>query len=288
MNTPQLGWIGLGNMGTPIVKNLLKAGYAVTVYNRTKSKEQPLIAAGATAAALPQQLLEKSDMVFTMVSNDEAVRQVYTGADGLLSQPQKEDKLIIDMSTVAPTTSRYVAALCKGNGIDFLDAPVSGSVKPAEEGTLIILVGGAEAAYQKAKPVLEVIAKLSIYLGENGAGSAAKLAINYLLGLNLQGLAEAVLFARQNGIATNDMLTIINEGACGNGISRGKTPSILANEFPAAFALKHLVKDLRLAKEAGLDMPLFAPLFQSYQQALQNGLGEKDVMAIMEYLEQTE
>lgn len=287
MNTPQLGWIGLGNMGKPIVKNLLGAGYAVSVYNRTKSKEQPLIAVGATAAATPQQLLQKSDIVFTMVSNDEAVQQVYTGTDGLLSQPQR-DKLIIDMSTVAPTTSRYIAALCKGNGIDFLDAPVSGSVKPAEEGTLIILVGGAEAPYQKAKPVLEVIGKLSIHLGENGAGSTAKLAINYLLGLNLQGLAEAVLFARQNGIATNDMLTIINEGACGNGITRGKTPAILANEFPAAFALKHLVKDLRLAKEAGLGMPLFAPLFQSYQQAMQSGLGEKDVMAIMQYLEETE
>lgn len=287
MNTPQVGWIGLGNMGTPIVKNLLGAGYAVSVYNRTKSKEQPLVTAGATTAATPQQLLQQCDIVFTMVSNDEAVRQVYTGADGLLSQPQKE-KLIIDMSTVAPTTSRYVGALCKGSGINFLDAPVSGSVQPAEEGTLIILVGGAEAAYQKAKPLFDIIGKLSIHLGENGAGSAAKLAINYLLGLNLQGLAEAVLFARQNGIATNDMLTIINEGACGNGITRGKTPAILANEFPAAFALKHLVKDLRLAKEAGLDMPLFAPLFQSYQRALQNGLGEKDVMAIMEYLEEME
>jgi len=287
MNTLQLGWIGLGNMGTPIVKNLLGAGYAVTVYNRTKSKEQPLTEAGATAASTPQQLIDECDIVFTMVSDDEAVKQVYTGPDGLLTKANT-GKLIIDMSTVSPATSRYVAALCKSNGMDFLDAPVSGSVKPAEEGTLIVLVGGSEEAYQKAKPLFEVIGKLAVHLGENGAGSAAKLAINYLLGLHLQGLAETVLFARQNGIAAKDMLTIINEGACGNGISRGKTPSILQNEFPAAFALKLLVKDLRLAKESGLQMPLFAPLFHCYQQAMQSGLGEKDVMAIMEYLEETE
>lgn len=214
MNKLQIGWVGLGNMGTPIVKNLLKADFRVNVYNRTKEKEAELITAGATSAEDLPQLAQKSDVVITMVSDDEAVKQIYTGADGLLSHANP-GKLAIDMSTVSPSTSRYLAQSCQERGMDFIDAPVSGSVKPAQDGTLIIMVGGAEQAFKKATPIFDVIGKLSIHLGENGAGSSAKLAINYLLGLNLQGLAETVLFAKENGIKTEDMLNIINEGACG-------------------------------------------------------------------------
>jgi len=283
MSTLHIGWIGLGNMGTPIVKNLLKAGNKVTVFNRTKEKEQPVVEAGAEAADSPAQLAERCDIVFTMVSNDEAVKEVYTGEKGILSN-QNRGKLAIDMSTISPATSRLIAQACNAKEMEFLDAPVSGSVKPAQDGTLIIMVGGPETAYQKAKSFFDVIGKLSLLLGDHGSGSAAKLAINYLLGLNLQGLAETVLFAQQNGIKTEDMLTIINEGACGNGITKGKAASIVQNEFPAAFALKLLAKDLRLAKETGLDMPLFPPLLQSFQNALEEGLGEEDVMAIITYL----
>lgn len=161
-----------------------------------------------------------------------------------------------------------------------------GSVKPAQEGTLIIMAGGPAEAYEKVKPVFDVIAKLSIHVGINGAGSSAKLAINYFLGLNLQGLAETVLFAEDNGISTEDILTIINEGALANGITKGKSPSILNNDYPAAFALKHLVKDLRLADEQGLRTPLFRPLISSFEEALQNGLGEEDVMAIFKHVQQ--
>src|SRR5205085_6792686 len=140
-----------------------------------------------------------------------------------------------------------------------------------------------QEAYEKVKPLFDVIGKLSLYLGNNGAGSSAKLAINYFLAVNLQGLAETILFAKDNGIKTEDMLTIINEGALANGITKGKSPSILNNQFPAAFALKHLAKDLRLASEQGLQSPLFQPLYNSFQQALEMGLGEEDVMAIIKY-----
>jgi 3-hydroxyisobutyrate dehydrogenase len=284
MSKSTIGWIGLGNMGTPMVSNLIKAGFEVTIFNRTKSKEQPLIEAGARAAESIPLLVQHCDIVITMLSNDAAVKEIFEGANGLLSTPQP-GKLFIDMSTVAPETSRYLSGLCAAQGIHFLEAPVSGSVKPAQDGTLIILVGGTTENYHKAKPVFDVLGKLALYLGESGKGSTAKLAINYLLALNLQGLAETVLFAEKNNISKQDMLTIVNEGACANGITKLKSASILNDDYPAAFALKHLVKDLRLAKEAGLSAPLITPLYDTFNKAQQAGLGDEDVMAIKKYLE---
>lgn len=269
-------------MGVPMAKNLLKAGYAVTVYNRTKSKESAL--PEASSAGSPADLWQECDIVFTMVSDDAAVKAVYEGPEGLLSSVPA-GKLAIDMSTVSPATSRYLAEKCRQKGLLFLDAPVSGSIKPAQEGQLVIMVGGPQAAYETAKPLLVHLGKIALHLGDNGAGTSAKLAINYFLGLNVQGLAETVLFARGMGIETKDMLTIINEGALANAITKGKATNILQNDYKAAFALKHLAKDLRLAKEAGLQEPLFPPLLDSFQQALEEGLGEEDVMAIVKYLE---
>ncbi len=284
MSTLKLGWVGLGNMGNPMVKNLLKGGFEVTVFNRTKNKEQALVEAGASSANSPQYLVENCDVVLTMLSDDKAVKEVFEGANGFLSKPYP-GKLFIDMSTVSPDTSRYLSKLCSSYGMNFLEAPVSGSVKPAQDGTLIILAGGDNENYEKAKPIFDKLGKLSLLLGGAGVGSSAKLAINYLLGLNLQGLAETILFAEKNGVNKQDMLTIVNEGACGNGITKLKSASILNNDYPAAFALKHLVKDLRLAKEAGLNYPLISPLSESYNNAQKQGLGEEDVMAIMKWLE---
>ncbi|MDN3654684.1 NAD(P)-dependent oxidoreductase [Ferruginibacter paludis] len=284
MSKPKIGWVGLGNMGLPMAKNLLKAGFEVTVFNRTKSKEQALIEAGASAAESLQQLVQHCDIIITILSDDAAVKVIFEGTNGLLSKPQP-GKLFIDMSTVAPETSCYLAGICARLGLGFIEAPVSGSVKPAQDGTLIILVGGSAENYEKAKPVFDVLGKLSLLLGESGKGSTAKLAINYLLALNLQGLAETVLFAEKNGISKQDMLTIVNEGACANGITKLKSASILNDDYPAAFALKHLVKDLRLAKEAGLDAPLITPLYDAFNKAQQAGFGNEDVMAIKKYLE---
>jgi 3-hydroxyisobutyrate dehydrogenase len=284
--TMKIGWIGLGNMGLPMATNLLKAGYSLTVYNRSRDKEKALLDAGAISALNPASVLAVSDVVFTMLSNDAAVKSVFEGPDGLLSSDlaQQQGKLLIDMSTVAPETSRYLASITEKQGLNFLEAPVSGSVKPAQDGTLLILVGGNTENHEKAKPLFEVLGKMSIYLGGPGFGSSAKLAINYLLGLHIQGLAETILFAQKNGISAENMLTIVNEGALGNGLSKLKTNSILQEQFPAAFALKHLVKDLGLAKDAGLDSVLSTPLLDSFQRANEEGLGEEDIMAIIKSL----
>lgn len=284
MSKLKLGWLGLGNMGIPMAQNLLKAGFDLTVFNRTKDKEKELIDAGASRAGSAAQLLEDCEVVLTMLSDDAAVKEVFNGASGLLSKRQ-QGKLIINMSTVSPETSAFLAESCLQHGVGFLEAPVSGSVKPAQEGQLIILVGGSEADYLKASPVFEVLGKRSLHLGAVGVGTSAKLAINYLLGLNLQGLAETILFAQNQGVKTADMLTIINEGACGNGVTKLKGASILKNEYPAAFALKHLEKDLRLARATGLNAPLMKPLYESFERAKQEGLGEEDVMAIIKSLD---
>lgn len=285
MNVPPIGWVGLGNMGNAIVQNLLQNGCGVNVYNRTKDKEAEVVAAGAKSQDSLQQLVHNSSIIFTMLSDDEAVKEVYSGEEGLLSHAPS-GKIFVDMSTVAPDTSRYLAQLCNESRNQFIEAPVSGSVQPAREGTLIIMAGGPADAFEKVKPLFDVIGKRTLHLGENGAGSSAKLAINYFLGVNLQGLAETILFASDNGLKPEDMLTIINEGALANGITKGKASSILNNQFPAAFALKHLAKDLRLAGQQGLQSPLFPPLLQSFQQALQDGLGEEDVMAIFKWLQE--
>jgi 3-hydroxyisobutyrate dehydrogenase len=299
--TKKIGWIGLGNMGTPMVKNLIKAGFEVTVYNRTASKTTPLQEIGAKVATHAGELWSKADVIITMVSDDAALKQVYLGESGLLTDafarkdalpgkaalPGKDDhagKTVIDMSTVSPDTSRELAALLAEKGVDYLDAPVSGSVKPAELGQLVIMAGGKKAVYETARPIFERLGKASFLMGPQGAGNSAKLAINLLLAFNIQGLSEAVLFAQEKGIAPEEMLAVINESAVGNGITKIKTANIVRQDFTAAFALKHLAKDLRLAKAQGLHTPGGDTLHDSFQQALAGGFGEEDIAAILPFL----
>lgn len=283
--TDRIGWIGLGNMGYPMAHNLLKGGYQLNVYNRTAAKAEGLVEAGAILADSISSLCTESDIVIVMLSDDQAVKGAFLGEGGLLNC-QAKGKLIINMSTVSPKTSYELREMSKAVGARFLEAPVSGSVKPAEDGTLIILVGGEQDDFRSAQPLFEHLGKTALLLGETGTGSSAKLAINYFLAVTLQGLAETVLFAKKNGVSANDMLRIVNEGACGSAITKLKSASITSSEYPAAFALKHMAKDLRLAREQGVDFPLAGPLADTYKAALDSGLGEEDVMAIITYLEE--
>ena len=279
----KIGWIGLGNMGTPMVKNLLKAGFEVTVYNRTAAKAAPLQEAGAKLAVSPAALWEVADTIITMVSDDAALQQIHQGKDGLLAGA-KDGATVIDMSTVSPATSRDLAAKLAVKGVNYLDAPVAGSVKPAELGQLVIMVGGKKEVYEMAAPIFEKLGKAQFYLGQQGSGNNAKLAINTLLAFNMQGLAESVLFASEHGISPEAMLAIIGESALANAITKMKTANILAANYQPAFALKHLAKDLRLAQGQGLHTPGGEAIHDSYQQALVQGWGEKDISAIFPFL----
>ncbi|WP_211217470.1 NAD(P)-dependent oxidoreductase [Segetibacter koreensis] len=192
MSNLKIGWAGLGNMA----KNLLKAGFNVTVYNRTKEKE--LIESGTKSAETPSQLAEQCDVVMTMVSDDEAVKEIYTGKNGLLTN-ENLGKLAIDMSTVSPETSRYLADACFQKGMDFIDAPVSGSVKPAQDGTLIIMAGGAQQAYERAKQIFDVIGKFSIYVGENGARKFCQARYKLFIGIKPAGTGRNDLVCKRKG-----------------------------------------------------------------------------------------
>ena len=288
MKKQRIGWIGLGNMGTPMALNLLKAGFELAVYNRTKSKAQPLVEMGAKLATSIQELAVCSDIIITMVSDDAAVKAVFEGPDGILRCSGLSGKLAIDMSTVSPDTTKYLAGKASELGLAYLDAPVSGSVKPAQDGQLVILVGGEQAQYELAKPIFDCLGKMAIHLGSNGAGNSAKLAINLMLAFYFEGMAEMVLFANQKGISTADMMAILNEGAMGCGISKIKTNNLVNGDFTAAFALKHLAKDLRLAKEQGLSTNVGLQIEENYRNASTFGLGDLDSAAIIEFLAKKE
>jgi 3-hydroxyisobutyrate dehydrogenase len=282
MNTTKIGWIGLGKMGIPMSTQLIKAGYPVTVYNRNKEKAKSLEIAGAKIASSPRELIQQSAVILIMVTDDQAIREIFINDDGLLSA-KTTGKVIINMSTVSPEISREMALLCNMQSNHYLDAPVSGSVKQAEDGGLVIMVGGEEKIFQETKPILECIGKLAMLVGPHGAGNVAKLAINTLLAFHAQGLAEAVVFARQNKIKTEDLLKLINNSALGNAFSKIKGDAIIQNNYQAAFALKHIAKDLRLAKGEGLTTPLAEVVFQTFQQA-EPIFGEEDIIAVIKQI----
>ena len=283
MESTTIGWIGLGKMGNLMSANLIKAGYQVTVYNRTKEKEVMLKSQGALTADTPAALIAACAVIIIMVSDDKAIRELFTGNDGLL-QANCSGKIIINMSTVSPDISKEMAALCKAQNNTYLDAPVSGSVKQAQEGQLVIMAGGDENIFEKVKPVLAHLGKLSLYVGNNGAGNTAKLAINTLLAFHAQGLSEAVIFARENGVATQDLLTLINNSALGNVFMKIKGEAILQNNYQAVFALKHIAKDLRLAKQEGLHTPLGEVVYATFQSA-ETILGDEDIIAILKHVD---
>jgi 3-hydroxyisobutyrate dehydrogenase len=280
-----IGWIGLGNMGTPMVKNLVKAGFEVTVYNRSTDKSEALrneIQVGV--AYSPAELLASSDVIITMLTDDQAVKDIYEGANNILSAEAGKEPIMIDMSTVSPETTKYLAGLCAEKGIPYLDAPVAGSVKPAEEAQLVIMVGGDENSYEQVKPVFDALGKASVYLGENGKANVAKLAVNLMLGIVTQGLAEAVVFARKNGLAADLLLPLINASSLGCGLTKIKTDNIINDDFKAAFALKLLTKDIRLATENGMDTPAGVSVYSTLKAATANGYGDEDMIAVLKYL----
>jgi 3-hydroxyisobutyrate dehydrogenase len=279
MNTTTIGWIGLGKMGTPMSKQLLKAGYRLIVYNRSKEKEGAVQSAGADVAPTPAAVIQRSGMIIIMVTDDNAIREIFTGDEGLL-RANATGKIIINMSTVSPAINKEMAEKCAEQGNHYLDAPVSGSVKQAEEGQLVIMVGGEEPVFQQARPILDKLGKLALLVGGHGAGNTAKLAINVLLGFHAQGLAEAVIFARQNKIKTDDLITLINNSALGNVFSKIKGEAIIKNNYAPAFALKHIAKDLKLAKDIGLNTPLAEVAFETFQKAAPS-LGEEDIIAVI-------
>ncbi|WP_333597614.1 NAD(P)-dependent oxidoreductase [Chryseobacterium flavum] len=283
MAMEKIGFIGLGNMGHPMAKNLEKAGFQLSVYNRSFEKTSDFEEKSSVCTQI-KDLVQNSDIIFTMLTNDNAIKAVYEEIIPLNIQ----GKLFVDMSTISPETSTETAAALKIKEASFIDAPVAGSTTPAKEGTLIIMAGGEEKDIQRAMPYLLKMGKSIKHLGENGKGLAGKLSVNYFLSAIYQGLAETVLLAGKLGIERSDMLDIINESASGSGATKVKTPLLIADEYAPAFALDLMLKDILLAKNAGADFPLSEVLVQTYHNAHDKGFGQDDVIGIINYLKTIE
>ncbi|WP_443947218.1 NAD(P)-dependent oxidoreductase [Pedobacter sp. AW1-32] len=277
-----IGWIGLGNMGNPMAARILNAGHNLMVYNRTADKTKVLAEAGAVVAGSISELLSKADIIFTMLSDDAAVTAVYSNPE--LTR-NATGKLFVDMSTIKPDTAITLMERANAAGGRFVSAPVSGSTKPAADGQLIILGSGTIEDFEEAKAIFNILGKKSVFLGPIGVGSKAKLAINYLVALMYLGLAETVLFAEQNGISRADMLDIINEGALGGPLTKSKTSLIINDEYPPAFALKLMEKDVRLAIEEGADFPLTKSMHKAYLDGMEKGFADADVMAVLKSIQ---
>lgn len=279
MAAERIGFIGLGSMGLPMAKNLEKAGFALAVYNRTAAKTSSFEGSSNICNSVTD-LVNSSDIIFTMLSNDAAVTEVY---DQILNTAVT-GKLFADMSTVSQQLSVNTANALKAKGAAFIDAPVAGSTKPAADGTLIIMAGGVEKDVERATPYLEKMGRLIKHLGPNGKGLAAKLAVNYFLAITIQGLAETVLFAGQLGLQRSNFMDILNETAVGSGVTKLKTPALVNDTYPPAFALDLMLKDILLANDAGAAFPLGNTAVAAYKAADENGLGKEDVMGIIRYL----
>lgn len=282
MNTTKIGWIGLGKMGVPMVQNLLKAGYDVSVFNRSKKVLELFKNQDVHIANHPKELIETCDVVILMVADDKATEAIFSGENGLLSSSATH-KIIINMSTVSAEISQKMANLLNQSRNEYLDAPVSGSLKQATEGSLVIMAGGKENVFEAVNPIFSCLGKLALKVGDVGAGNSAKLAINALLSFHALGLAEAVVFAKDKGIETSTLLELINNSALGNPFMKIKGDAILQENYDAVFALKHIVKDLSLAKDAGINGPLANTVLKSFTDA-QNKLGEEDIISIIKAL----
>ncbi|HBG08081.1 MAG: 3-hydroxyisobutyrate dehydrogenase [Geobacteraceae bacterium GWC2_58_44] len=278
-----IGFLGLGIMGSAMAKNLLKAGFKVTVWNRSQDKCAELAAVGAGVAATPAEVTSSCAITFAILADPAAAHAVCFGADGAL-EGIGAGRGYVDMSTVDAATSGEIGAAISDKGGRFLEAPVSGSRKPAEDGTLIILAAGDRALFDLALPCFEKMGKKSLYLGEVGRGAQMKLIVNMTMGGMMTIFCEALALADKAGLSSADLLDVIDAGAIANPMFKMKGAQIAQGAFNPAFPLKHMQKDLRLAVALGdsLGQPLFtaAAANESFKRAKALGLSDQDFCAV--------
>jgi 3-hydroxyisobutyrate dehydrogenase-like beta-hydroxyacid dehydrogenase len=283
---PAVGFIGLGLMGGPMAANLLKAGFAVTVWNRTAARTQPLVALGAQAAGSPRETAAACDVLITIVSDPPALEQVLWGEQGALEGLHR-GSVMVDSSTVSPMLARRVAAACTERGIEFLDAPVTGGTWGAEKGELTIMVGGAAGTLARVEPVFAPLAKRVIHIGPNGTGQTVKLAMNLLLALEVDALVEALALATAGGVAGERLVEVMQASMGRAPLLDVKAPLILQHNFPPSFPLRLMHKDLtlalELAKQLGVSLPVGAAAREAYDQVLRGAREDLDYSAVAMY-----
>jgi 3-hydroxyisobutyrate dehydrogenase-like beta-hydroxyacid dehydrogenase len=283
----KIGFIGLGLMGGPMAANVARAGYALTVFNRTKDKSQPLANLGAFVAKNPRQVAEKSDVIITMLADATAVKAVLQGEGGLIAGA-KSGQVLIDMSTVAPQETRALAEMVGGAGMRMLDAPVFGSTGPASDGTLGIMVGGPKHVFDAQHELLCTMGSHIFYMGPSGSGALVKLCFNLMVAAQIETLAEAMALAAKGGLDLTLVGEVITSSGINSNLIERKIKRIAAGEYPPAFPLRHMNKDLGLmidtARQLGLALPATAVNHQLFNAAMARGHADEDFAAIFTLL----
>ncbi|MFT6656581.1 MAG: 3-hydroxyisobutyrate dehydrogenase/2-hydroxy-3-oxopropionate reductase [Marinomonas primoryensis] len=278
-----IGFLGLGIMGKAMASNLVKAGFNVTVWNRNPAKCDELVLQGAHLGTSPKDVTKHCDITFAMVSDPDAALALCQGPDGVLAGIGS-GRGYVDMSTVDNTTSKAISNLITQAGGRFLEAPVSGTKKPAEDGTLIILAAGNASLYEDTKPAFDVMGKMSPYLGDVGQGANMKLVVNMMMGGMLSIFSEGMSLGQKAGLNGNQILEIIDAGAIANPMFKGKGAMLLKEDYSTSFPLKHMQKDIRLAVALGdqLEQPLptAAAANETFKQAIKAGFADEDIVAV--------
>jgi 3-hydroxyisobutyrate dehydrogenase len=278
-----VGFIGLGIMGASMAGHLLRAGYPLHVYNRSRSRAEPLLAAGAHWHDSPGAVAAAADVVITMVGTPDDVEAIYLGADGIVAKA-RAGALLIDMTTSSPALAEKVAAAAAARGLRALDAPVSGGDVGAREAKLSIMVGGDEDAFRRAQPILALMGTKIVRQGGPGAGQHTKLCNQIVIASTMLGVCEGLAYAQRSGLDAATVLESIGGGAAGSFLLNNLGPRILRGDFAPGFMIDHLVKDLRIAHGEGerlaLDLPGLTLALRQYEALAETGEGRSGTQAL--------
>jgi len=289
----RIGWIGTGVMGLSMCKHVLSKGYRVIVYNRTKSKAQPLLAGGAIWAKTPRAVAEKSDVVFTMIGFPEDVRKVYFGESGILAGC-KPGSILVDMTTTSPSLAQEIYQMAASKSVHAIDAPVSGGDVGARAGTLSIMVGGNEEVVKTITPLLEIMGKQIVHQGGAGTGQHAKMCNQIVIASTMIGVSECLLYGHKAGLDLETMLRSITKGAAACWTLDNMAPRILKRDFDPGFFVEHFIKDMSIALDEAhrlnIALPGLALAHQLYLALKAQGhekLGTQALMLALEELSNT-
>jgi 3-hydroxyisobutyrate dehydrogenase-like beta-hydroxyacid dehydrogenase len=286
---PTVGLIGLGLMGKPMAYNVLRGGFPLVVWNRTTARAEDLVNEGAKLAANPRETARLADVLITIVSDPPALEEVLWSAQGAMDGLRR-GSVYIDSSTISPDLARRAAVACGERGVDFLDAPVTGGDWGAKKGELIFMIGGKTEVLERVKPVLEVLGKKFFLLGPNGAGQTVKLAMNLILALEVEALAEALALATSAGVDGERLIEVLQSSMARAAVLDVKAPNMLQHEYPPSFPLRLMHKDMRLAlelaRQKGVDLPAAAASFATYSAVKEASKDDADYSAVARFWSQ--
>lgn len=284
----RIGFIGLGIMGNPMAKNLLKAGHTLMVYDIVDAPVNELVAAGATAGSSPRDVAAQNDLIIAMLPNSPHVKRAVLGEGGVI-EGAKPGSILVDMSSIAPLASREVAAELAKKGIEMLDAPVSGGEPKAIDGTLAIMVGGKEAIFEKVKEVLLKMGASAVLCGDIGAGNVTKLANQIIVALNIAAMSEAFVLATKAGVDPERVFNAIKGGLAGSTVLNAKAPMVLEGNYKPGFRIELHIKDLQnaldTAHEIGTPIPLTSQIMEIMQALKVDGKQSDDHGGVIQFYE---